>query len=202
VRVIGGTSRGRALRAPRGKAIRPTSDRVREAIFNILASLVDLDGASVADLFAGTGAMGIEALSRGASAVVFVDQEPSAVDAIRANLGSVGLDDDRAKVVRAEVAGWLERRRAGLRERSPHDAGPFDVALVDPPYAFGAWDRVLGALEARFAVLESNHPIELAEDRARWEVVRSRRYGDTLVTVVRASRCGDDPQAKNQGGTQ
>jgi 16S rRNA (guanine966-N2)-methyltransferase len=170
VRVIGGTCRGRLLRAPPGQATRPTSDRVREAIFDVLGSLVDLEGMSVVDLFAGSGAMGIEAISRGASSAVFVEEAAPALGAIRDNLASLDIED-RARVVREDALLFLER---------PHQ---FDLALCDPPYEFEAWDSVLGRLHATLAVLESHRPVEVP---VGWEVVRNKRYGGTLVTVVRS----------------
>ena len=170
MRVIGGTSRGRRLRAPAGTATRPTSDRVREAVFDMLATIVDLEGSAVLDLFAGSGAMGIEALSRGAGSAVFVERAPAALASIRANLASTGLDDGRGTPTRAEAIVWLAR---------PHH---FDVAFVDPPYAFDQWEELLSRLDASVAVLESDRELDPA---VSWEIVRRKRYGDTLVTVVR-----------------
>jgi 16S rRNA (guanine966-N2)-methyltransferase len=170
VRVIAGSCRGRLLRAPAGTTTRPTSDRVRESIFDVLGSLVDLDDLSVADLFAGTGAMGIEALSRGAGSTVFVEDSPSALGSIRGNLAMLGLEE-RAKVVRDDVLRFVGR---------PHH---FDLALCDPPYEFAAWDRLLTHLHATLAVLESRRPVEVP---VGWEVMRNKRYGGTLVTVVRS----------------
>lgn len=193
MRVIAGRSRGRVLRAPPGISTRPTSDRVREAIFDILGSLVDIDGVEVADLFAGSGAMGIEALSRGAKSAVFVDSDPLAIRAVRANLVSSGLEGASAKVLTADVLGWLSRlRREEARDgagdpgtdRGPHAAQRrFDLALVDPPYSFSAWAELLDLLDTDVAVLESNREVEVP---GRFNVARSRRYGGTLVTVVRA----------------
>jgi 16S rRNA (guanine966-N2)-methyltransferase len=140
VRVIAGSCRGRLLRAPAGTATRPTSDRVRESIFDVLGSMVELEGMEVADLFAGSGAMGIEALSRGAQAVVFVDQSPEAVGAVRDNLATLGLED-QGRVVREDVLRFLDR---------DHD---FDLALCDPPYEFEAWEGLLSRLRATLAVL-------------------------------------------------
>jgi 16S rRNA (guanine966-N2)-methyltransferase len=173
VRVIAGTSRGRPLKAPRGAGTRPTADRVREAIFNVLTSVIDVTGISVVDLFAGSGAMGIEALSRGAASVVFVDQSPDAVRVIRDNVTATGFDLDAVQVVRAEVVSWLDR---------PHH---FDLALCDPPYAFDAWDEVLARLHAEVAVLETDRPLSVPPEA--WEVIRNKRYGGTLVSVVRAA---------------
>ena len=194
VRVIAGSSRGRLLRAPAGGKTRPTADRVREAIFDMLGSLMDLDGASVADLFAGSGAMGIEALSRGAGSVVFVDSAPSALKAVSSNLVSAGLAEAPATIVRADVLAWLSRQgqwhshKQGRRESQAVAAGRgvkrFDLVLCDPPYDFRAWEDLLGRLEAAVAVLESNRPIEVPEG---WNAVRHKRYGGTLVTVVIAA---------------
>jgi 16S rRNA (guanine966-N2)-methyltransferase len=172
MRVIGGSCKGHPLRAPAGRAVRPTSDRVREAIFDILGSLIDMNGLRVADLFAGSGAMGIEALSRGASSVVFVDKDGPAIAAVRANLARTGLVGPRAQVVRDDVLLWLG-------ERQPED---LDLALCDPPYAFDRWDDLLMRLRAGWAVIESSRSVSVP---ARWEAVRQRHYGGTLVEVIR-----------------
>ncbi len=190
MRVIAGACRGRSLRAPAGSVTRPTADRVREAVFDVLGSLVSLEDASVLDLFAGSGAMGIEALSRGAGRAVFVDQDPRALATVRANLASLGLLD-RAVVVRAEVVRWLHGRR-------PVASGPFDLALCDPPYAFEDWEELLSRLHAGLAVLESSRPLPVP---GRWQVVRSKRYGGTLVTVVRPSLDGPDAVTSPFDGT-
>ena len=124
----------------------------------------------VVDLFCGSGALGVEALSRGAASATFVDHDPEALEAVRTNLKAVGLEGASSTVLRAELPGWLER------------SGPFDLAFCDPPYAFGDWASLLGWLQADVAILESAEEIEVP---APWEVKRSRRYGGTLVTVVR-----------------
>lgn len=170
VRVISGQSRGRRLVAPPPKEVRPTSDRVREAIFDILGSMGGVADLVVADLFCGTGALGIEALSRGAASATFVDNSPPSLEAVRTNLAAVGLAEASATVVRADLPGWL----AG----APH----VDLALCDPPYAFTDWDRLLGLLRADLAVLESGGPVAVPEG---WVVARERRYGSTIVTVAR-----------------
>jgi 16S rRNA (guanine966-N2)-methyltransferase len=169
VRVIGGRSRGRRLAAKLPAAVRPTSDRVRESIFDILGSRGGVEGLTVVDLFCGSGALGLEALSRGAASATFVDQDPGALEAVRTNLESVGLGDQPVTVVRAALPGWL----AG--------APAFDLALCDPPYTFEDWPALLTDLRAATAVLESSAPITLPEG---WMVARERRYGGTLVTVA------------------
>jgi 16S rRNA (guanine966-N2)-methyltransferase len=170
MRVVAGEARGRRLAVPLGTAVRPTSDRVREAVFNALGSMDLVVGATVLDLFAGSGALGIEALSRGASHAVFVDESRAAVDATQANLAATGLAD-RARVVRGEAVGWAATAPAR-----------FDLALVDPPYAFDGWTALLAALGAEVVVIESDRPVEVPPD---WEVVRDRRYGLTTVRIAR-----------------
>lgn len=167
MRVVAGTARGRQLRSPRGRAIRPTSDRAREGIFNSLGSLTDLDGVTVLDLFAGTGALGIEALSRGAAAVTFVDDDRAAVALIEHNLAITGLDG--GSVVRAEALQFLRRAPA------------VDIAFADPPYAFEGWQALLAGLRAGIVVLESDRPVDVGDE---WRVLRVKRYGGTVVTLA------------------
>lgn len=175
MRVIAGTARGRRLQAPEGRDTRPTADRVREATFNALHSLDALEGAVVVDLFAGSGSLGIEALSRGAAEVTFVDADPRAVRVIEGNLATTGLGE-RATVTRADVGRYLERARGEGRG--------WDLALLDPPYAFDGWDELLTGLPARLAVVESDRAVDAP---AGWGVIRQRRYGGTLVTVLRST---------------
>ncbi len=156
--------------APDGEATRPTSDRVREATFNALGSLGYPEDAAVLDLFAGSGALGIEALSRGAAHCTFVEEDRRAVEAIGKNLQATGLAE-RATVVRAEVLGWL----GGHRKESA------DLALCDPPYPFDDWADLLGAISAPFVVVESNREVAAPPD---WALVRSRTYGVTVVEFL------------------
>ncbi len=173
MRVISGSARGRPLRAAPVAGLRPTSDRVKEAMFDVLAHLDALEGAVVLDAFAGSGALGIEALSRGAASVTFVEAERAAIAAIGANLAATGLAGaPGVTVVRAEVLGWL-----AAHERR------FDLALVDPPYAFDEWATLLERLDAGLVVLESSRPVELTD---RYVLHRAYRHGTTLFTVARA----------------
>jgi 16S rRNA (guanine966-N2)-methyltransferase len=169
VRVVAGVARGRRLDAPEGSGTRPTADRVREATFNALGSLGVVEGARVLDLFAGSGALGIEALSRGAAAVTFVDNDARSLAAVRRNLDATGL-----------AAGATVVRGDALR----FEGGPFELALLDPPYAFddAAWDRLLTALDADVAVLESDREVPVPEP---WRLLRAKRYGGTVVSIVR-----------------
>jgi 16S rRNA (guanine966-N2)-methyltransferase len=171
VRIVAGRFGGRRISAPPGRETRPTSDRVREALFSILGPL---DGLSVLDLFAGSGALGLEALSRGAARAVFVDRSQRAVDAIRANVAALGAD---AEVHRLTAAAYLGRAS---------DAGDaYDLAFLDPPYRDApGLGRVL-SLEPVLApgarvVVESDRraPVELAIPLAD-----ERRYGDTLIRI-------------------
>ncbi|MEX2292840.1 MAG: 16S rRNA (guanine(966)-N(2))-methyltransferase RsmD [Acidimicrobiales bacterium] len=172
MRVISGSARGRRLVAPEGPTTRPTPDRVREATFNALGSLGAIVGATVLDLYAGSGAMGIEALSRGATHVTFVDRDRASLAAIEANLDTTGLAD-QASV----VASTVERFLAGVGQRR------WDLALIDPPYEHDqeAWLVLLDRLPSDLAVLESNRPVE---SPFGWEVRRSKRYGHTHVTIT------------------
>ncbi|MEY2454830.1 MAG: rRNA (guanine966-N2)-methyltransferase [Acidimicrobiaceae bacterium] len=172
MRVVAGTAGGLRLVAPDGQTTRPTSDRAREATFNSLGSLGVVEHATVLDLFAGSGAMGIEALSRDAAHATFVDNDERARRAIRANLETTKLTG-RGTVVAADAATFLS-----TVDRE------FDLAVLDPPYAYDRWSDLMARLPAQVAVLESDRPIEPGEG---WAVVRSRRYGTTVVTICRRS---------------
>jgi 16S rRNA (guanine966-N2)-methyltransferase len=166
--VIGGEAKGRRLVSPRSRGVRPTSERVREAIFDVLSHLDVIDESTVVDLYAGTGALGIEALSRGARRATFVDNDPSALAVIEENLERTGFKQS-SDVVRADSIAWSRRGRR------------VDVAFVDPPYAFGDWDALLAVLPAELCVLESAAEVEL---RSPWSLHRRYRHGGTLVTVA------------------
>ena len=168
MRVVAGTARGRKLQAPPGRDVRPTGDRVREAVFNALGSLGAIEDARVLDLFAGTGALGIEALSRGAASATFVERDRAAADAVTANLAALGFEAD---VIRSDALRWLDGR-----------VGTFDLALLDPPYAFEEWDDLLARVPASLVVIESDRTIAPGEG---WDVLREKRYGDTVVVIAR-----------------
>jgi 16S rRNA (guanine966-N2)-methyltransferase len=178
VRVIAGALGGRRLKAPRGQATRPTSDRVREALFALLG---EVSGARALDLFAGSGALGIEALSRGARHAVFIERDARAVAVLRENLAALGLGAERVEVRRAQLPAALR----SARER----AEKYDLVFIDPPYSRASdvgrgLDLLLPPLlesEARI-VVESDRraPLQL---QARPE--RERSYGDTLITIYR-----------------
>jgi len=167
VRVVAGTAGGRRLEAPVGRETRPTSDRVREAMFSSLESMNAVRGASVVDLFCGSGALGIEALSRGAASATFVDDDPAALATVRANLVSTGLDG--GEIVRADALPWLEH------------SNEFDLALVDPPYSFNGWDDVFSRLRSKLVVAESDRDLDVPSP---WSIVRVKRYGGTVVHLA------------------
>jgi 16S rRNA (guanine966-N2)-methyltransferase len=198
LRIIAGALGGRRLSVPPGRHTRPTADKVREGLFNTLGSLVELEEARVADLFAGSGALGIEALSRGAAHAVFVEAHPRTAALIRANLEALALGRERARVVVARAEAWLAQ---------PAEEAPATLALLDPPYDYAARDHAArdhaardhaardhaayGALLAALArsprlaagavvVLETARRT-LLEAPPGLEPLRVKRYGDTQL---------------------
>lgn len=171
MRVVAGIAKGRRLTAPAGSGTRPTGDRVREATFNALGSFGVVEDASVLDAFAGSGALGIEALSRGASHATFIDNDPKAIAVVRGNIDAVGFSDF-ATIVKDKVAHFLTN--SALR---------FDIAFFDPPYATTDedWAVLLAQVEATTLVLEANREIDIPE---RLQLHRVGHYGDTVVTIA------------------
>jgi 16S rRNA (guanine966-N2)-methyltransferase len=178
MRVIAGRLGGRRLKAPRGRVTRPTSDRVREAVFALLG---DVEGASVLDLFAGAGGLGIEALSRGAASAVFVERDAGALRALKANLAALEIALEEAEVRRADALAALRSARA--REET------YDLVFIDPPYSQAHdWGPELSTVlpqllaPAARVVVESDRRAQL---ELRVRVEQERRYGDTLITIHR-----------------
>jgi len=176
VRIVGGSHGGRVLKAPAGRDTRPTSEKVREALFNILGSV---QGDHVLDLFAGSGGLGIEALSRGAAHATFVDGGKPALTAVRANLKELGLED-RARV----VAGDAVVQAARLVPETP-----WRIVFIDPPYASDLATRSVLALPvshlAPGAVIVIEHDRRNAPPDALGSLIRTdqRRYGDTMISL-------------------
>ena len=168
MRVTSGEFGGRKLVTPPGLTTRPTTDRVRQAVFNSLTHGGMLDGAVVADLYAGSGALGIEALSRGAERAIFVERDRSALEALRENIAALGIAE-RSTIVASDVLAWVPAMRG------------IDIAFIDPPYTFDAWDRLLGVVDATMVVAESGREVA---GPVGWEVQRSKRYGRAWVTVL------------------
>ena len=176
MRVVAGSFKGRRLQAPRGVRTRPTSDRVREAVFSLLG---DVGSARALDLYAGSGALGIEALSRGAASVTFVDQQPRGLAILRQNLDALGFKE-RAHIVRGDVVRWLES--------SPEAVRTARFVFLDPPYDDVVLDRALQALDRQPTegiVLAEHSRRQQPPALSRLRVDRQRRYGDTMVTVYR-----------------
>lgn len=174
MRVIAGLYRGRRLQAPPGDATRPTSDRVREALFSVLGAQVHQS--RVLDLFAGSGALGIEALSRGAAEATFVDSAPAAIRVVRANLEAIGV---QAEVRRADARRFLGAASAAGRE--------YDLVFLDPPYRLTG--RLGGELTTALPPVLAEGAVVVAESdrRAPLEfglpILDERRYGDTLIRI-------------------
>jgi 16S rRNA (guanine966-N2)-methyltransferase len=170
VRVVAGAYKGRTLRAPRGRRTRPTADRVREALFSMLGSV---EGERVLDLYAGSGALGIEALSRGAASATFVERDQRAAAAIRRNLELVGAD---GLVVREDVLRFLGS-----------GTGAYDLVFVDPPYDSAS--QLGGPLSERLPAVLTDQALIVTESDKRMPLelqlplLRERTYGDTRIAV-------------------
>lgn len=181
MRIVGGTCKGRRIVVPKGLAVRPTPDRVREALFHILGHLIDVQGASVLDLFAGSGALGLEALSRGAAFVHFVELDRKHVAHIRSNVDLLGLAE-RGRVEVGEVT-KVVRRLAARKLR-------VDLVFADPPYRKGLLEPALHALAdcgilAPGALVVAEHPAsEPPPDMGarEWSRTGGRAYGDVGLT--------------------
>jgi 16S rRNA (guanine966-N2)-methyltransferase len=182
MRIVGGTWRGRGLIAPEGVNVRPTTDRVREAIFNILDhSDPGLDGARVLDLFAGSGALGLEAASRGARAVLFVETDPDARGAIRTNIEVLGATG---------MTRIFKRDATTLGPMLPDKGGPFDLVFLDPPYGKGLGAAALDCARAGGWLADDVRIIyecgaDETPDTGALKLEDMRRYGDTKVLFLR-----------------
>lgn len=202
MRITGGTFRGRSLRAPADDRVRPTSDKARQAVFNILshgAFALEIGGLRVADLFAGTGALGLEAISRGAAFCLFVEDAAESRALIRGNVEAFGLTG-ATKIWRRDATD-LGRMSAGA-------GGPFDLAFLDPPYRKGLLSPALRSLLggnwlAPDALLVAETAAdEDAPSTEGFAVLDSRVYGETQVTFLRASSpppCGEVGARKRVG---
>ena len=187
MRVITGSARGRRLKELEGMETRPTTDRVKEGLFSAIQ--FEIEGRKVLDLFAGTGQLGIECLSRGAASAVFVDRRADAVKLIRENLKLTELAD-RARVVAGDSMEFLK----SLKER-------FDIVLLDPPYAAGLLEPAIAHLTAfdilnPHGIIVAEHPAErsLQPPAAPYRVRRAYRYGKIPVTVI----CRDPDQENEE----
>lgn len=183
MRVITGTARGRKLLAPEGLDTRPSSDMTKQAVFNILQNYVE--GSSFLDLFAGSGQMGIEALSRGARSATFIDASPKAIAVVKENLKKCGMMD-RARVAMMESVSFLQG-----------PGQPFDLAFLDPPYQKGLMEQVLPLLAPRMApagiiVCETERREELPEQVGDFTQSKTYFYGKAKLTVYRRPAWEED----------
>jgi 16S rRNA (guanine966-N2)-methyltransferase len=178
MRIIAGAWRGRPLKAPRGQGTRPTADRTRETLFSMLVSRIgSFEGLRVADLYAGSGALGLEALSRGAAHATFVERNPAALAVIRANLASLGATE-RAEII-ASSATTLATTQ------------PFEVVFADPPYGPGSGTAVIEAVRASGWLVPGGLLAVETESRdavepGGWTIEAERRVGRARLTLVRA----------------
>ena len=186
MRIVAGTLKGHAIEAPDGLGTRPTTDRVREALFSSLYSLLGgFEGIAVLDAFAGSGALGIEALSRGAQRAVFYEHDAKAAKTLRRNVQSCGLSPDKAQVVQRDVF------------KTAPSGGPFDLVFLDPPYAYEPTDvlslvKMLceggsisenGVIVYEHALASKNSVAEAATANG-FAIIASRKYGKTAITTL------------------
>lgn len=188
-RIIAGTARGRRLAVPRGEVTRPTSDRAREALFSTLDGLAPISGARVLDLYAGSGALGLEALSRGAAHALLVEDNRRAVDALKANIETVGLDGAVA------VLSPVQRLAASDPGQVSGAVAPYDIVFADPPYRLA--DQQLGTVlgdltRAGWLAAQAVLVVERSSRADPWvwptplSPIRDRRYGEALLWYGRA----------------
>lgn len=168
MRVIAGELGGRTLIAPAGLSTRPTTDKVRQAVFNSLDAAGLLEGAVVVDLFAGSGAMGIEAISRGAESCVFVERDRAALAALNANITKLKIES-QVKIVGTDATRWIRSMPS------------VDLAFIDPPYDFADWASLLDVINAEVVVAESDRTFG---PHLLWEARRAKQYGRTWVSTL------------------
>jgi len=192
MRIISGTSKGRKLITPKRYSLRPTCDRVKESLFNILGS--EVEGKVVLDLFAGTGNLGIEALSRGAERVIFVEKGRQALQIIQTNLNQFGLAD-RSEILPKDV----NRAIGILKQRGEC----FDLILMDPPYEKGLIQRTLMKLNTHpiyhgdsILVIEHNRREPLPHILDEWNLIRQQKIGDTLLSFLTLQVWDQTPRVK------
>ncbi len=178
MRVITGSARGKKLNVPKGMDIRPTADMVKESVFNILQ--FEIEGRRILDLFAGTGQLGIECLSRGAKEAVFIDKDREAVQIVKENLDNCGFS---AKVLRQDALDYLKT------------CGKFDLVFVDPPYDAGLYDRVLDTInsvdilsDGGIIICESRRETQLPEMQAPYQKKKEYCYGTVKLSLYRKEK--------------
>jgi 16S rRNA (guanine966-N2)-methyltransferase len=192
LKIAAGRLGGRRIATPKGRATRPTSDKVRQAVFNVLASRLDLSGARAFDLYAGSGALGIEALSRGAAAVVWVESDRPTAELVKRTLAELEIGPAAGRIVVARALAWLAQ---------PCRDAPATLILADPPYASADYPALLpalavwpGAAAGAWIVLQAPAQMELAVPPGL-ELERVKRYGDTQVLFYRKADAAPVPGA-------
>ncbi len=176
MRVITGTAKGRKLDTLFGTDVRPTTDMVKEAVFSAIQ--FDIEGRTFLDLFAGSGQMGIEALSRGAESAVFVDSNPDAIAVIKSNLDRTGFNAS-SKVIRSDYFSFI----ASCREQ-------YDIAFIDPPYRDGLFEKALNSVAGivkQHGIIICEHPLDISlpEGVGDFKIERERKYGKIVITIYR-----------------
>jgi 16S rRNA (guanine966-N2)-methyltransferase len=182
MRIIGGEFRSRLIEIPKGVEIRPTQDKVRQAIFNVLGN--DLTGLNVLELFAGSGAFGIEAISRGARYVTFVDNNSICIKTIRKNLESLGVEDGKFELIWANALSILSRLEK--------EGNAYDLIFLDPPYYKNIARKCLSNIDAydilsphSLTVIEHFKKDNLALDLSNLVLEKEKQYGDTVISIFR-----------------
>ncbi len=178
MRVIGGEAKGKIIKTLRGMEVRPTSDLVREALFAILGSRIE--GAVFLDLFAGSGGVGIEALSRGAREAIFIDQNPRSIKILKENITKTGYEE-RSRIYKTDALRFLS---------SSHlQAGTIDIIFIDPPYGSDLASQALGIIDAKavmaeegWVVVEHFHKTKLTADCRNLKLIKERRFGATQLS--------------------
>lgn len=184
MRVIGGLWKGRKLKARVPVGVRPTVDAMRETLFNIINNHFEYDDARVLDLCAGTGALGIEAMSRGAANTLFVEQSKSSIRALSDNLSGLAVDHYRYQIVQSDAVKFLEKHSA-------NDHSPFDLIFADPPYAQRMITTILGlvaqnkVLSERGILIVEHAPYEVPIVPEDLELITSRAFGESVLDFLR-----------------
>ncbi len=189
IRVVAGRFKGRRLRTPAGSVTRPTTGRIKEAMFSSLGRRIE--GRIVADLYSGSGALGIEALSRGARRVVFVEFEPGALKIIRSNLQELGVGEEEAMLRRMDAGRWLRRLQHGAVDEGER----VEVVLMDPPYASGDLESILGSARALvtggmidLVALEHSARLTPFEEVGEGLRVVTRRHGHSAFSILERAK--------------
>ncbi len=193
MRIIAGRFRGHTIKAPPGHLTRPSTARTRESLFGLIDSRIYLEGAEVLDLFAGTGALGLEAISRGAALVTFVEQKRAVLDVARENAEKLGVAD-QCFFVQGDAVAYLER----------YNGPPFDLIMADPPYKLEAMERLP---DLALAHLKPDGVFTLEHSSHHWfdehpQLMTSRPYGRTIVSLFRPplEEPIEEPEGEEEGG--